>query len=231
MTGKLFLLPNLLDPKTDPKTFFPISVDQAVANLHGLIAESEKEARLYLKRFGRHLPIRTLNEHTHQRDIDDLIEQMKQGQIWGFVSDAGLPCLADPGYQLVSLAHKFSIPVQALTGPSSLIFALMLSGLPAQQFAFHGYLPREPEPLKRALLDLEKRSRVEKSVQLFIEAPYRNLKTFETIIQTLSPQTQLCLASDLTAPTEMVKTQAISAWKKGPPPEIDKHPTVFLFLA
>lgn len=229
MPGQLYLLPNLLDKEADHRLFFPGSVDHAVQSLNGLIAENEKEGRAYLKRFGipvREFPIRLLNEHT--QEIEELLLPMKNGERWGLISDAGLPVLADPGYLLVRRARMLGIAVEAFIGPSSLILALMLSGLPAQRFAFHGYFPYEPE---QALKKLEARSNEEKATQIFIEAPYRNERALQKLLSTLSDSTFLCVAWDLTSPTQGVETFPIKEWKKRQLPSIHKHPAVFLFIA
>ncbi len=229
MPGQLLLLPNLLDKEAEHQLYFPISVDRAVQSLNGLIAENEKEGRAYLKRFGvpvQGFPIKLLNEHS--QDIEELLTPMKNGERWGLISDAGLPVLADPGYQLVRRARMLGIAVEAFIGPSSLFLALMLSGLPAQRFAFQGYFPYEPE---KVLKKLEERSREEKSTQVFIETPYRNEKALTTLLATLSDSTVLSVAWDLTMPTQGVETYPIKDWKKRLLPKIHKHPAVFLFLS
>ncbi len=227
--GQLHLLPNLLSKEAEHQQFLPSSVDRAVATLDGLIAESEKEGRAYLKRFGapfREMPILPLNKHS--QEIETLLKPMKEGQSWGLISDAGLPILADPGANLVRRAYDFGIIVKAYVGPSSLILALMLSGLPAQRFAFHGYLPKNPT---ETLQNLQARSEKERSTQGFIETPYRNQQMLETLLKTLSDDTLLCIACNLTCPDQLVETHKISQWKKRSPPNINKRPTVFLFAA
>lgn len=229
MPGQLLLLPNLLDKEADHRLFLPSNVDHAVQSLNGLIAENEKEGRAYLKRFGvavQGFPIKLLNEHT--QDIEELLLPMKNGQRWGLISDAGLPVLADPGYLLVRRARQLGIAIEVFIGPSSLILALMLSGLPAQRFAFHGYFPYEPE---KALKKMEERSKEEKATQIFIEAPYRNEKAINMLLSSLSDSTTLCIAWDLTMPTQGVETYAVKDWKKRLLPSIHKHPAVFLFLS
>lgn len=226
--GQLLLLPNLLNKEAHHELFLPKSVDKAVLSLNGLIAESEKEGRAYLKRFGapfREMPIHLLNKH--MQEIEELLKPLQKGETWGLISDAGLPILADPGYQLVARAKKLGLIVKAFVGPSSLIFALMLSGLPAQQFSFHGYLPRNP---KEMIKMLETRAKEERSTQVFIETPYRNQKLFELLLATLSANTILCVAWDLTLPTQGVETHKIAEWKKRSLPNLHKRPTVFLFM-
>jgi 16S rRNA (cytidine1402-2'-O)-methyltransferase len=216
--------------------FLPKSVDEAVRNINGLIAESEKSARAFLRRFsypeGKHfssIPLKTLNEHTKPEEIDELLQPLLKNETWGLISDCGLPCLADPGAGLVRRAREKGIQIKAFVGPSSITLALMLSGLPAQCFAFHGYLEREEEPLKLKIRALEKRSQQENETELFIEAPYRNQKLLTRLVETLNEKTLLCVAWDLTLPTEGVITQRVSFWRKNPLPDLAKKPAIFLF--
>lgn len=231
----LYLLPNLLSEESLASDWFPQLCFEVVPRLDGLICESEKGARRYLKLFTfpegksfRDVPLLVLSEHTKGEELGKMISQIKGGT-WGLISDAGLPLLADPGSVLVALARRAGIRVVALPGPSSVILSLMLSGLPSQAFAFHGYLPREGGELIERLKVLEERSRKEGSTQLCIEAPYRNLKLFEAMVQTLKGETALSVASDLTGPKEFVITQTVKRWKGAPPPPIQKIPTIFLF--
>lgn len=229
MKGKLLLLPNLLNKEGLPDLFFPPSVQRAVLRLDGLIAENEKEGRAFLKRMEadyRNTPIELLNKHHH--DLDALLEPIRKGETWGLISDAGLPVLADPGYQLVARARDFNVTVQAFVGPSSIVMALMLSGLPSQHFAFNGYLPRSP---KDQIEKLEKRSKEERATQVFIEAPFRNDKLLDSLLETLDESTKLCVAWDLTMPTQGVETHSVSTWKKRSRPTLHKKPAVFLFSA
>ena len=230
----LYLFPNLISDAESHGCQLPLSVDAAVAQVTGLIAESEKEGRKFLRRFVlpspktfRDIPIRLLNEHSTDADKKELLKEIKQG-IWGLVSDCGMPCLADPGADLVLMARESGIAVETFAGPSSILLALVLSGLGGQHFTFHGYLPKEETQLVQELRRIEKLSAQEKSTHLFIETPYRNLKIFQKLLATLSDATYLCVACDLLAPHQSVQTKKIGAWKKAPLPEIDKRPTVFL---
>lgn len=228
MPGKLYLLPNLLDESLPTELFLPISVGQAVASLQGLIAESEKCARRYLRRFISHdemarLPLQLLNEHT--QEIETLIQPMQKGETWGLISDAGLPCIADPGADLVWLAHERKVDVQTFVGPSSLIMALQLSGLGGQQFSFHGYLPREQKEAEAKIRELEKRA----GTQMWIEAPYRSAKMLDWLQKTLQPQTKLCVAVNLTTPTQRVVSQTVSKWRSTSF-KLEKEPAVFLMV-
>lgn len=224
----LVLLPNLLSPESTPDITFTPSVAQAVATLHGLIAESPKGGRAFLRHFGRlDMPQTLLNEHTTPDELEELLKPLIKGENWGLVSDCGLPCLADPGTNLIQRARALNIPIEAHSGPSSIPLALMLSGLPAQSFTFHGYLERDPLKLPAQLLSLQK----QKLTHIFIEAPYRNEKLLTLLIKTLADSTRLCVAWDLTAPTQGVLSLPIHKWKKTPLPQIDKHPAIFLFHA
>lgn len=225
----LLLFPNLLAEGTSPELLLPKSVGDAVSTIQGLIAESEKGGRQFLRLFSkRDVPIQILSEHTKEKEIDDLLAPMVRGERWGVVSDCGLPCLADPGSLLVFRARKRGIRVQAFVGPSSITLALMLSGLPAQKFAFRGYLERDEERLKKEVRLLEKRSQQEEATELFIEAPYRNMKLLQVLIHTLHDTTLLSVAWDLTLPTEGVVTERVATWKKMALPDIHKKPAIFL---
>jgi 16S rRNA (cytidine1402-2'-O)-methyltransferase len=230
----LILLPNLLDESLSHEFFLPISVASAVRSLQGILAESEKSARRYLRRFLSHdemvaIPIRLLNEHTKTDELAGLMEPILRGERWGILSDAGLPCLADPGAEIVWMAREHGIEVTALVGPSSIVLSLQLSGFSSQRFAFHGYLPREIPALQAALRDLEKRSRQEVATQIFIEAPYRSAKLLDTILGTLGSTTRLCVAASLTTPEQRVISQTILQWKAGKASmNLAKEPAVFL---
>ncbi|OGN59304.1 MAG: hypothetical protein A3C42_04910 [Chlamydiae bacterium RIFCSPHIGHO2_02_FULL_45_9] len=229
MGGKLYLLPNLLDDSLSIEPFLPISVNQAVREIHGLIAESEKQARRYLRKFltrdeMSQVPLKILNEHT--QDLQECIEPLKKGETWGLISDAGLPCIADPGANLVWLAHQNQIELKTFVGPSSIIIALQLSGFSGQVFSFHGYLPRDVDSLVSFLLHLEKKE----GSHIWIEAPYRSQKMLDLIKKTLHPSTRLSLAVNLTTDRQRVVSQTIERWKKDPF-SIDKEPAVFIIVA
>jgi 16S rRNA (cytidine1402-2'-O)-methyltransferase len=220
----LYLLPNLLADVENHVGQLPASVDTAVATLTG-----------FLRRFAfpppktfRDIPIRLLNEHSKESDKKELLKLIKEGGIWGLVSDCGMPCLADPGADLVLMAREAGIPIETFAGPSSVVLALVLSGLGGQHFTFHGYLPKEESPLIQELKRIEKRSLQEGSTHLFIETPYRNVRMFEKIIQALDDSAWLCVACDLCAQAQWVQTRRIKDWKKCPLPEIDKRPAVFI---
>ncbi|MCB1111494.1 MAG: SAM-dependent methyltransferase [Chlamydiales bacterium] len=230
----LLLFPNVLGDVKHHEIFLPQSVDKAVATIDGLIAESENAGRRFLGRFetkkpAREIPIALYNEHSKDDDLDFLLEPIRNGERWGLVSDGGMPCVADPGSKLVFRAQKLGIAVQAFVGPSSIFLGLMLSGLPGQRFAFHGYISKENEQKRQQITQWEKRAKTERATQIFIEAPYRNKATLEALLETLSDNMLLCLAWDLTLPTQRVLTQTVEQWKKSPLPNIEKKPTLFLF--
>lgn len=232
----LLILPNLLGEHKHHQLFLPASVDKAMASIDGLIAESDQAARRYLKRFStklspQNMPVALFNEHTPDDGIDFLLEPLLKNERWGLLSDAGLPCIADPGSKLVFRARQIGIPIQVFVGPSSIIQALLLSGLPGQHFAFHGYTQRDSKAQKGELQMWEKNSKKENSTQIFIERPYQNKETLETALETLGDQTLLCVAWNLTMPDQGILSQPVGIWKKSPLPNLDKKPAIFLFCA
>lgn len=230
----LLLLPNLLGDSRYYEPFLPASVAKAVQNLDGLIAESESEGRRFLKRFdtkvpAAEIPIALFNEHTPDDHLDFLLEPLMKGERWGLVSDAGLPCIADPGSKLVWRAREKGVPVQAFIGPSSILLSLMLSGLPGQKFNFQGYLDKDPKKRQQQIQQLSLESKQQQATQILIEAPYRNKHTLEALLQTLPEEALLCAAWDLTLPTQGVVSQTILSWRKTTPPNLEKKPAIFLF--
>lgn len=233
MNPALLLLPNLLAESRHHDLFLPASVDRAVASIDGLIAESEQGGRRFLSHFKmdkkpHEVPIALLNEHSNEEDLDFLLAPIAEGQRWGLVSDSGVPCVADPGSRLVARARQRGLVVQAFVGPCSFLLALMLSGLPGQRFAFHGYLDKEPSKREQQIIQLEKGSREQDSTQIFMEAPYRNMHLLDSLLKTLSPKTSLSIAWDLTMPSQGIMTHKIETWKKLPLPNLEKKPAVFL---
>lgn len=219
----LFLLPNALHSDAPESAWLVPAIRDLVPTLQGLIAESEAGARLFLKRFKVHVPVQLLNEHT--RDIDFILEPVLKGERWGLISDAGLPCIADPGAALVYRARVLNIAVETFTGPSSLLFALQLSGLPAQQFSFHGYPPRETEELKEYIRLKEREKGV---THLWIEAPYRSARLLSVMLETLSGSTRLSVAASLGSPQQRIVSRQVSDWK---PFALEKEPAVFLLFS
>lgn len=214
----------------------PASTQAAACKLGHFVAENAKSARAELKRMGhpgplRDIAIEQLPENPTAADIERLLAPLAAGHDLGLMSEAGCPAIADPGALLVRRAHEKGIPVKPLVGPSSLLLALMGSGLEGQRFAFHGYLPaREPERSRR-IAELESESARQKQTQIFIETPYRNNVMFNAALSACRPQTRLCVATDLTLDSEFIRSLRIAAWKAVPPPDLDRRPTVFLLLA
>lgn len=233
--GRLLLIPVPLGDSAVSAVMAP-DVLAAVRSVRHFVVENAKTARAILKVYEHPIPLRELdlqelNEHTPSIAVGTLLEPARHGQTVGLMSEAGCPAVADPGSQLVATAHAEGIPVQPLVGPSSLLLALMASGLNGQRFAFHGYLPARDPDRGQALRALETESRKTGGVQLFIETPYRNLAMFDAILQSCHPRTRLCLASGLTTAGEWVATRAVSEWKQAQRPPIDRQPTVFLLQA
>jgi 16S rRNA (cytidine1402-2'-O)-methyltransferase len=230
----LLLLPNLLGEIRHHEPFFPTSVDKAVQTLNGLIAESEQGGRRFLSHFystkeAHEIPIALFNEHTPDTDLDFLLEPiLRKGERWGLVADAGLPCVADPGAKLVQRARKIGVVVQAFIGPSAILLSLMLSGFNGQRFTFHGYLDKEPKKRQDQIKKLEKVAKGEQYTQIFIETPYRNQHTLEALVETLNDASWLCVAWDLTLPTQGVLSQPVATWKKSPLPNLAKRNAIFL---
>ena len=235
MNGILYLIPTPLGEDGDLSAVLPEHVKQVALTLDTFVAENPKTARHVLKHYGiakplQEIAIATLDEHTPQEKIKELLAPLLTGKDLGLMSDAGCPAIADPGAQLVRLAHEKGIRVVPLVGPSSLLLALMGSGMNGQSFVFHGYLPANHEARVKRLTEIEKESRAHRQTQLFIEAPYRNQQMLADILDTCRPETRLCLATDLTQATESILTRMVGAWRKKPP-EIHRKPTIFLLYA
>lgn len=203
-------------------------------SLDYFIVENVRSARRFLSKAGvarriEELEFVELNEHTRSaQDVERMLKPVLEGRSAGVISEAGVPGVADPGADVVALAHRKGVRVVPLVGPSSILMAIMASGLNGQSFAFVGYLPvKEPERIKR-LKELERRAKDENQAQLFIEAPYRNIKLFETMLKTLSPKLKLMVAVDITSPEEFIKTRTVEEWKRSGVPDMAKRPTIFL---
>ncbi len=234
MAGILYLIPTPLG-ETALTQVLPEATREIAVRLTTFIVEQAKTARAFLKQLPTATPLQQLtllelNEHTPASELETLLAPLLAGQDVGLISEAGCPAVADPGANLVRLAHRHGIQVRPLTGPSSILLALMGSGLVGQRFAFHGYLPAKPDERADALRDLEKRARKEDAAQVFIETPYRNQAMLDTILAACQPDTLLTLACDLTLDSEYLATRPLSAWRKEIP-DIQKRPTVFLLYA
>jgi 16S rRNA (cytidine1402-2'-O)-methyltransferase len=233
--GTLYLIPVTLGGDM-VQHVIPDYVLNVARNLETFVVESEKSARHFLSTIKTLKPVRELNlhllnEHTDMKVLPDLLAPLLAGHNVGLMSDAGCPAVADPGAQLVQLAHKKGIRVVPMVGPSSILLSLMASGLNGQQFAFLGYLPVEKSQRNQKLKEIEKRSASHKETQLFIETPYRNQAMLDAILQTCHAQTQLCIACDVSLDSEMIVTKSIASWKTSAPIDIHKRPCLFLMLA
>jgi 16S rRNA (cytidine1402-2'-O)-methyltransferase len=235
LSGTLFLLPTQLGDSAWPEVL-PAGTQEIACRLRHFVVENAKSARASLKWLGhpgplREIAIEELPESPSPADLDRLLAPLLAGHDLGVMSEAGCPGVADPGALLVRRAHEKGIAVRPLVGPSSLLLALMASGLDGQRFAFHGYLPqRDPERSKR-IQELEKESHQKRQTQIFIETPYRNGALLDSLLAGCRPDTRLCLATDLTLPTENVVTRTIDAWRRAPVADFARRPTVFLLLS
>jgi len=233
--GTLYLIPVPLGA-VSPEMSSPASALARVRPLTHFVVENAKSARAFLKAVGTDAPLQALqleelNEHTRTEALDRLLAPLRAGHDVGLLSEAGCPAVADPGADLVALAQRENIRVVPLIGPSSILLALMASGLNGQRFAFQGYLPAKEAERAKMLRDLESESRKRRQTQIFIETPYRNRQLLVGILQTCQPATRLTVATDLSLPGESVLTRTIQQWKKQTPPDIERRPTVFLMLA
>jgi len=229
--GKLYLIPTTLG-ESDPSDVLPIRISRTIDFIDDYIVENEKTARRFIKstnpkKIQAGLKISTLNKHTETREHLSMIQPCFEGKNIGLMSEAGCPGVADPGAVIVKLAHEKGIQVIPLVGPSSILLAIMASGMNGQSFAFNGYIPIDKSEKRIALKALEKLSIDKNQSQIFIETPFRNNKMLEDILQSLHPETHLCIATDITLPTEYIKTMRVAAWKKT---VVDLHnrPTIFI---
>lgn len=234
MTGTLYLIPAPISEE-DISAVLPSEVQQKIAEISCFIVERPKTARQFLKHINlqhslQELQLWTLDEHTPNNDFQELLAPLVNGQDVGLLSEAGCPAVADPGADLIRLAHQKNISVVPLVGPSSILLALMASGLNGQCFAFHGYLPIEASLRAKKISELERLSSDSKQTQIFIETPYRNQKLLEELVKVCGDTTDLCIASHLTATTEMIATKSIKEWRNDLP-DINKIPTIFLLLS
>ncbi|GGE55250.1 16S rRNA (cytidine1402-2'-O)-methyltransferase [Pedobacter psychrotolerans] len=228
--GTLYLIPVPLAEEAAHKTFTPFLVD-TINQIDTYIVENSKTARRFLKEAGLKTPQKDLIVHDygkHNRtDLGQFFVELAAGKDVGLMSEAGCPGIADPGADIVAEAHKRGIKVVPLVGPSSILLALMASGFNGQSFAFWGYLPIDKEQRTKRIKDLDLSASRYKQTQIFIETPFRNNQLFEEVLKSCKPNTQICVASNLTAEDEFIKTQSVYNWRKE---EIDLHkkPTIFL---
>jgi len=229
--GKLYLIPTTLG-EVAPDDVLPQTVKRAIDFIQNYVVENEKTARKFIKsinpeKIQANLRLHVLNKHTETSAYNEMLKPCLNGLHVGLMSEAGCPGVADPGAVIVKLAHEKGIQVVPLVGPSSILLALMGSGMNGQSFAFNGYLPIDKGEKKASLKNLERLSFEKNQAQLFIETPYRNNKLLEDILQTLQNATQLCIATDITLPTEFIKTMPISEWKKTKA-DLHNRPTIFI---
>ena len=234
MSSKLYLIPTPLG-EGPLEAVLPASVLAVLPTLHRFVVEEVRSARRFLSSAGlkghiQELEFRVLNEHTPEGEEESFLPLFADGASVGLLSEAGLPAVADPGARLVALCHRHGIEVVPLVGPSSLMLALMGSGLNGQSFAFAGYIPAKTEERRAALRKLEKTSAALHQTQLLIETPYRNDSLLADMLQCLSPRTKLCIAANLTCENAFLKTRTVAEWKASPV-TIGKRPCVFLILA
>ena len=232
--GKLYLIPTPLGDN-EPAEVLPAGVIERACSLRVFVVEEIRTARRFLSRYGlrghiAELEFHELNEHSSATDVEALGSLFDRGEDVGLLSEAGLPAVADPGAELVALCHRRGVEVVPLVGPSSLMLALMASGLNGQSFAFCGYVPAKPEERRNALRALEKQSAAARRSQIIIETPYRNDALLADMLQTLSPRTRICVAADITLPTQFIRTDSVAGWRSHVP-AIGKRPCVFIILA
>lgn len=234
MKGNLYLIPTTLGDN-EPLQVMPISVKSVVESLTYFIVENEKSARRFIKKITPNksqpsLKLKLIDKYVNPVEVNSYLDVCMEGTSVGLLSEAGVPAVADPGSDVVALAHKKGIRVIPLVGPSSILMAMMASGMNGQSFAFNGYLPIDKADRKREIKRLERLSKEHKQSQIFIETPYRNHKMLDDLTTTLSPTTSLCIAADITMPKEYIKTFTISEWKHKKP-ELHKIPAIFIIHA
>jgi 16S rRNA (cytidine1402-2'-O)-methyltransferase len=232
--GRLYLIPAPLSD-SDFDGYLPARVRDIVNGLKYFVVEDLRTARRYISRLKIDTPIDELNfslfnEHTDIKSISSLLNPVFQGYDLGLLSDAGMPCIADPGEELVRIAHYNDVTVIPLTGPSSIFMALAASGLSGEKFSFEGYLPAKTPDLIKTLRKLEQQSRQENQSKIFIETPYRSAKIFDTILNICSSDTFICVACNITASDEFIQTKQIKEWKKNIP-DINKKLCIFILQA
>ncbi|MDT0675905.1 SAM-dependent methyltransferase [Autumnicola musiva] len=229
--GKLFMIPTTLGD-SDPMEVLPVHIKKIIEETDEYIVENEKTARKAIKKIfpekpQQSLKLHLLNKFTQAGELPSYLKACKEGKNVGLMSEAGCPGVADPGAEIVQLAHQDNIQVVPLVGPSSILLAMMGSGMNGQGFTFHGYLPIDKKERKRELKNLERISSERNQAQIFIETPYRNNKLLEDILQNLHSGTNLCVACDLTLNTEMILTKTVEDWSKTKV-DLHKRPTIFI---
>jgi len=232
MKGKLYLIPTTLGDFDTMENVIPVFNKTVIHSLTVFIVENARSARRFIKKTGHPLPLHELTfkeigKHDSIQEAISFFKEMIQQQSVGVLSEAGTPCVADPGALIVKEAHENNVEVIPLAGPNSIILALMASGFNGQNFAFHGYLPVDKKPLAQKIRQMELAAWKEGQTQIFIETPFRNRQLFEQILKTCTKGTKLCVAVNLTLPSQMVRTLPVEAWKKQKV-DLAKKPAVFL---
>jgi 16S rRNA (cytidine1402-2'-O)-methyltransferase len=233
--GRLYLVPAGLGPAPWPQTL-PDAARTIACGIQHFVVENAKAARAELKRLDHPVPLRALDlqelpERPRAEQLDALLQPAMAGRDIGLMSDAGCPAVADPGALLVARAHQADIRVVPLVGPSSILLALMASGMNGQSFTFHGYLPAEEHARDRQIAALEAESRREGRTQIFIETPYRNQRLLAALLERCHPHTRLCVARDLTTDDEWIRSQPVAVWRKAAQADLARRPAIFLLLA
>ena len=229
--GKLYLIPTTLG-ENEPLLVLPLSVKKVIEELDYFVVENQKTARRFIKKIAPKKPqpsliLKSIDKYADAFEVSTYLDVCENGISVGLLSEAGVPAIADPGAEVVKLAHQKNIQVIPLVGPSSIILAMMASGMNGQSFTFNGYLPIDVSERKRAIKQLEKVSFEKNQSQIFIETPYRNDKMFADLMTSLSPKTDLCIAADITLESEFIKTYIVEKWKNNIP-DLKKRPAIFI---
>ena len=228
------MIPCPISDQTEVYDVVPEANRRVIDSLDYFIVENVRSARRFLSKAGiqrkiDELEFVELNEHTVAgQAVEAMIKPLLAGRSAGVISEAGVPGVADPGALVVEACHRKGIRVVPLVGPSSILLAMMASGLNGQSFAFNGYLPVKPPERSKAIKALERRAHVEHQSQIFIEAPYRNVKLMEQMLQVCAAETMLTVACDITSPEELIVTRSVAMWRKSGVPDIAKRPTIFI---
>ncbi|CAN5272896.1 SAM-dependent methyltransferase [soil metagenome] len=233
MNGILYLIPVPLGEESLPSEILPLSTLEILRDLKEFVVENEKSARAFLKKAGTKIPmpeliLHPMGKHVSPVEMNSYLNTAKRGGIIGVLSEAGCPGIADPGAKLAQMAHKEGIKVVPLVGPSSLLLALMASGFNGQEFHFHGYIPIDKTERATFIKFMEKETNKYGTTHFFIETPFRNGNMLEDLLKTLENRTKLCIACDLSLPTEYIRTSSVSDWKINPGEDLHKRPAVFL---
>ncbi|MBR5435084.1 MAG: SAM-dependent methyltransferase [Bacteroidales bacterium] len=232
MNGKLYLIPSEMGEQ-DSERLFPAYNLRVLDTIKYFVVENARTSRRFLKKVCptvnlEEIVFSEINKHAPTDRVSEMMKPLFDGHDMGVISEAGMPCIADPGNLIVAEAHKKNVQVVPLVGPNSIIMALIASGFNGQNFAFHGYVPIKDER-KKMLTSWESVALRTGQTQIFMETPYRNMQLFADLLATLRPSTRLCLATDITLPTESIKTHTVADWKKQQP-NLQKRPTIFLIL-